>query len=211
MSALLRAVNFGNMKRKTTLAALLISAAAFSQNNFSQYSLEGGYGFNYGRRPELSGFNHFDVGFRYMANEYWGAKADYGYDMFKSKDGLENNTTLNRISVQAVYNIGRLLSVKEIAARTFNVLLHSGGGVTLLKTEDGSSDKGAHFIIGGTAQFYITPQFALTGDVSGILNFKQDYNLEGLRSPDDFTGKMLTISAGVTYYFGRNTSTSDWR
>lgn len=199
------------MKNKTTLALLLITGAAFSQNHFNQYSVEGSYGFNYGRSPELSGFNHFDVGFRYMANEYWGAKADYGYDMFKSKDGLDSNTTLNRVSLQAVYNIGRLLSVKDIAARTFNVLLHGGGGLTLLKTEDGSSDKGAHIILGGTAQFYISPKVALTGDVSGILNFKQNYNLEGNRAAGDFTGKMLTVSAGITYYFGRNGSTSDWR
>lgn len=199
------------MKRRTTLAALLVSAAAFSQNHFSQYSVEGNYGFNYGRRPELSGFHHFDVGFRYMANEYWGAKADYGYDMFKGKDALESKTTLNRVSVQAVYNIGRLLSMKDIAARTFNVLLHAGGGVTLLKTEYGSSDKGAHMIIGGTTQFYLSPKFALTGDVSGILNFKQDYNLEGIRGADSFTGKMLNITVGVTYYFGKNGSTADWR
>jgi len=199
------------MKKRITLAVLLITAAVFSQNNFNQYSIEGNYGFNYGRNPERSGFNHFDVGFRYMANEYWGAKADYGYDMFNSKDGLENNTTLNRVSVQAVYNIGRLVSLKSIAARTFNVLIHGGAGVTILKTEPGDTDKMGNIILGGTAQFFISPQFSLTGDVSGILNFKQNYSLTGVRAPEEFTGKMLTVSAGVTYYFGRNKSTSDWR
>jgi OOP family OmpA-OmpF porin len=201
------------INRAKILAAITLcaTATAFSQNHFNQYSIEGGYGFNYARNPELNGFNHFDLGFRYMANEYWGAKIDYGYDMFKSKDGLENNTTLNRVSVQAVYNIGRLLSFNDIASRTFNVLLHSGAGITLLKTEPGETDKLGNFIIGGTAQFYISPQFALTGDLSGIINFKQNYGFDGSAQAESFTGKMLTVSAGVTYYFGRNKSTSDWR
>ncbi|WP_116789408.1 outer membrane beta-barrel protein [Flavobacterium psychrotrophum] len=201
------------IKKSKILIALMLglTGAGFAQNHFNQYSIEGGYGFNYARNPELNGFNHFDLGFRYMANEYWGAKADYGYDMFKSKDGLDNNTTLNRVSVQAVYNIGRLLSFNDIASRTFNVLLHGGAGITILKTEPGETDKLGNFIIGGTAQFYVSPQFALTGDVSGIINFKQNYGFNGVKTPDEFTGKMLTVSAGITYYFGRNKSTSDWR
>lgn len=199
------------MKKKMSLIALFMCGAAFAQekNHFSQYSVEAGYGFNYSRGPVLSGFNHFDVGVRYMYNEYWGAKADYGYDMFKS--GVGENTTLNRLSLQAVYNVGRAFRVSDVAAYTFNMLVHAGGGATILKTEEGATDKGGHVIIGGTAQFYLSPNVAITGDLSGVLNFKQNYAFNGNGRYDYFTGKYATLSVGLTWYFGRNGSTSDWR
>lgn len=199
------------MKKMLTSAALMLTAVSFAQNNFNQYSLEAGYGVNFGGPPQLSGFNHFDVGFRYMQTEYWGAKLDYGYDMYKSDDGRDANTTLNRVSLQVVYNVGRALRINDIATRTFNILLHTGGGTTILKTEEGFTDKTGNFIIGGTAQFYISPSIALTGDLSGILNFNQNYKFDGTGRFDHFTGKSITMSAGITYYFGRNKSNPDWR
>jgi Outer membrane protein beta-barrel domain len=201
------------MRKTITLVALLFCSATFAQeiNHFNQYSVEGSYGFNYSRNPVLNGFNHFDIGLRYMGNEYWGAKADYGYDMFKSDDSRNANTTLNRVSLQAVYNIGRAFRVSDVAARTFNMLVHAGGGPTILKTEEGETDKGGHIIIGGTAQFYLSPNIALTGDLSGVLNFSQNYRVNGLGPYDSFTGKYATISVGLTWYFGKNGSTADWR
>lgn len=201
------------MKKTMYFMAMLACSAALAQetNHFSQYSVEGSYGFNYSRGSVLAGFNHFDIGLRYMGNEYWGAKADYGYDMFKSDDGRSANTTLNRLSVQAIYNVGRAFRVSDVAARTFNMLVHAGGGATILKTEEGATDKSAHVIIGGTAQFYLSPDIALTGDLSGVLNFAQNYRFDGIGPYNSFTGKYATLSVGLTWYFGRNGSTADWR
>lgn len=200
------------MKNALALMSLGISALAFSQekNHFSQYSIEAAYGVNHAAEPSLTGFHHFDVGFRYMHTEFWGAKVDYGYDMYVAGNANKDKTTQNRVSLQAVYNLGRALRVSDLAPDVFNLLLHAGGGSTLIKTEEGNSDKGAHFIIGGTGQFYISPRLALTADLTGILNFKQNYRYNGSGRYDYFTGKSATFSIGLTYYLGRNGSTSDW-
>jgi len=198
-------------KIKLSIIALACCFIASAQNNFNQYSLEAGYGFNYARNPTLSGLNHFDAGIRYMQNEYWGAKADYGYDSFKSDNGLNTSTALNRISVQVVYNAGRLLHINDIAKRMFNLLLHSGAGITFIDAPDAKPDRAGNFIVGGTGQLYLSEDFALTGDLSGILNFSQNHNHNGELKNQAFTGKVLTFSIGITYYVGRNKSTSDWR
>jgi hypothetical protein len=200
------------MRKMSLLAALIISGAAiYAQNNFNQYSLEAGYGLNHSRNPTITGFNHFDVGFRYMQNEYWGAKIDYGHDAFKSDDGLNTTTTLHRVSLQAVYNVGRGLRVNNIARRLFNLMLHGGAGITAIDARGGRPDRAVNLIIGGTGQLYISPDVALMGDLSGILNFSQDHNHNGVLLPDSFTGKVLTFSVGITYYIGRNKSNADWR
>jgi len=201
------------MKKKITLLALLLSAVSFSQeSSFSQYSLEADYGFNYSRNPELTGFTHFGLGMRYMINEYWGIKGDYGHDAFTSESIPETSATSHRFSLQAVYNIGRLLNFREFTGGTVNMLLHGGLGGTLIDSgERGGSDKAGNFIAGGTLQLYISDSFAIMGDVSGILNFSQQTGFDGLPAGDTFTGKMLTATIGVTYYFGRNRSTADWR
>jgi hypothetical protein len=192
-------------------ASMLSFSAAFAQNNFNQYSIEASYGYSNARPPVVDGFNHFDIGFRYMQNEFWGGKVDYGYDRFKSDEALSNEITINRTSIQAVYNLGRGLRVNDIARRVFNLLLHSGVGLTSINLEGVETDWAGNFILGGTGQLYLNENFALTGDLSGVLNFSQDYAHNGNISADKFTGKVITLSVGITYYFGRNKSTSDWR
>ncbi|MFP5438759.1 MAG: hypothetical protein ACLGH8_13315 [Bacteroidia bacterium] len=200
------------MKNLLFLAAMgaCTALSAQNQNHFNQYSIEASAGLNHARNPDITGFHHFDAGFRYMHTEFWGAKLDYGYDMYTANDASRLKTTQNRLSLQAVYNLGRALRVNDIAPHVFNVLLHAGGGPTILKTEDGLTDKGTHAIIGGTAQFYISPRVALMGDLSGILNFGQNYRYNGRGRYDHFTGKTATLTVGLTYYMGRNGNAPDW-
>lgn len=201
------------MKKKITLLALMLSGMAFSQeSNFSQYSLEADYGFNYARNPELTGFTHLGVGFRYMIDEYWGIKFDYGHDAFDSEGIPGTGATSHRFSAQGVYNIGRLLNFREFTGGTVNMLLHAGFGGTLIDSDVASgTDKAGNVIGGGTLQLYISDHFAIMGDVSAVMNFSQQTKFDGLHAGDTFTGKMLTATIGVTYYFGRNRSTADWR
>lgn len=200
------------MKNFLLMGLIAATPALFAQNqnHFNQYSIEASAGLNHASNPNITGFHHFDVGFRYMQTEYWGAKLDYGYDMYRSNDAPHDKTTQNRVSLQAVYNLGRALRVADVAPHIFNILLHAGGGTTILKTEEGFTDKGTHMIVGGTGQFYISPSIALTGDLSGILNFKQNYRYNGVGRLDYFTGKSATLTVGITYYFGRNRNGSDW-
>lgn len=199
------------MKNKFAILLLFTGNAIFSQSNFTQFSLEAEYGLNHSRNPKITELKHVGLGMRYMFNEYWGIKGDYANDIFKYEEIVETQLTSHRFSAQAVYNVGRLIQLKEWTNGAVNFLLHSGIGVTLLDSDTAKGiDKAGNFIIGGTLQLYISESLALTGDLSGILNFSQQTNFAGLRT-DEFTGKMLNASLGITYYIGRNKSTSDWR
>lgn len=204
------------MKRTITILALALSMQAFSQmsvnrNRFNQFSFEAEYGLAHTRNPTQTDYKHVGVGFRYMMNEYWGVKVDYAHDRIADNGTRGTGSIYDRASVQAVYNIGRFLNFRDLTNSTVNVLLHSGVGYSRLNPfENRKFDNIGNFIIGGTAQVYISPSFALTGDVSGILNFRQHVRFDSSPIGESYTGKMLTATVGLTYYFGRNKNRSDW-
>lgn len=209
------------MKKTVTLLALALSMSAFSQgsccptgsNRFDQLSIEAEYGLNYTPNPSQTDFKHWGIGVRYMFNEYWGIKADYANDRFSSDNGKRGTGSLYyRLSAQAVYNIGRVLNLKELTDGRFNMLLHGGLGYSHLNIYDNiESDNIGNAILGGTLQFYINERFALTGDVSGVLNFSQQNGFDSTHMGETFTGKILNASIGLTYYLGRNKGDADWR
>lgn len=187
------------------------SQLSVTRNRFNQFSFEADYGLNYTRGPKQTSYKHAGIGFRYMANEYWGVKFDYAHERIDDNGTPGTGSIYDRASVQAVYNIGRLLDLKYLTNGHMNLLLHGGIGYSRLNPfEDKKYDNIGNFIIGGTAQVYISPSFALTGDLSGILNFRQHYNYDSITMDEPYTGKMLTASIGLTYYFGRNGNRADW-
>ncbi|RDI12117.1 hypothetical protein [Flavobacterium sp. AG291] len=203
------------MKKTITILALALTTQAFSQlsvtrNRFNQFSFEAEYGLTYTRNPTQTSFKHSGIGFRYMANEYWGVKFDYAHDRIDDNGTPGTGSILDRASVQAVYNIGRVLNFRELTNSTVGLLLHSGVGYTRLNPfEERDYDNIGNFIIGGTVQLYINDSFALRGDLSGILNFRQQNSFYSEYN-GTYTGKMLNASIGLTYYFGRNKNRSDW-
>ncbi len=205
------------MRKTITVLALMASLQSFSQmyksrNRFNQFSLEADYGLTYTRNPNQTDYNHVGFGFRYMIDEYWGIKFDYAHDKIEDNGTIGTGSIYDRGSVQAVYNIGRFLNLRELTNGTVNLLVHSGVGYSRLNIyENKKHDHIGNFIIGVTPQVYISESFALTGDISGILNFSQQNRFDSTYTGETFTGKMLTASIGVTYYFGRNKNTADWR
>lgn len=203
------------MKKTITILVLALTTQAFSQlsvtrNRFNQFSFEAEYGLTYTRNPTQTSFKHSGIGFRYMANEYWGVKFDYAHDRIDDNGTPGTGSILDRASVQAVYNIGRVLNFRELTNSTVGLLLHSGVGYTRLNPfEERDYDNIGNFIIGGTVQLYINDSFALRGDLSGILNFRQQNSFYSEYN-GTYTGKMLNASIGLTYYFGRNKNRSDW-
>ncbi len=204
------------MKKVLTLSAILLSLCAYSQKAFDQYSLEAGYGMGVSGHPTTTGFSHYEIGFRYMVDQFWGLKFDFGSDRFR-KDGLGSD--YKRYSVQGVHNLGRTLGLTNGPTKNINLLAHGGLGYSSLSSTTGDGvDKIGNVIIGVTPQLYISRSLALTLDTSFILNFTQHYNFDGLhpvRSEgaglSSFTGHVFTASVGLTYYFGRNRNDPDWR
>jgi hypothetical protein len=206
------------MIKRFAIIACLAGTAAFAQKANDQYSLEAGYGLGISGKPGITELSHFEVGFRYMVDESWGLKFDFGSDRFRTGDNPELGSDYKRYSVQAIYNLGRNLRADERVGN-FGLLAHGGLGYSSLKSlTRGGTDNIGHVIIGLTPQLYLSRSFALTLDTSFILNFTQHYNFDGLNPEREegstlksFTGKMFNASLGLTYYFGKNKSDSDWR
>jgi len=207
------------MNRSITLAALFLSLAAFSQRANDQYSLEAGYGLGFSGDPGLSG-QHFEVGFRYMVDESWGIKFDFGSDTYRTDSTPELGTDYKRYSVQGVYNLGRAINISSVTGGTINLLAHGGIGYSSLKSVlKDDVDNIGHVIVGVTPQLYLIENLALRLDTSLIVDFTQHYKFDGTyrmlpdgnKDKNSFTDMVFNASLGLTYYFGKNKSSSDWR
>ncbi|OIQ21484.1 MAG: hypothetical protein BM557_04340 [Flavobacterium sp. MedPE-SWcel] len=205
------------MIKKLPLLLLLVSICANAQRKFDQYSLEAGYGLGVSGDPGISQFSHFEIGFRYMLDESWGIKFDFGSDKFRTGSNPELGTDYNRYSFQVVHNLGRTIALPDYTNGYINMLAHAGLGYSSLKSINGQdADNIGNIIIGITPQYYLSDSFALTFDASYILNVTQHYNFDGTYpngkpSGNAFTGTVINASFGITYYFGRNKNGSDWR
>lgn len=187
------------------------SQLSVTRNRFNQFSFEADYGLTTTRAPQRTSYKHAGIGFRYMANEYWGVKFDYAHDRIDDNGTPGTGSIYDRVSAQAVYNIGRVINLRDLTDGTLGLLLHSGVGYSRLNPfEERKYDNIGHFIIGGTAQVYINDSFALRGDLSGILNFRQQNSFDSDYLDRNYTGKMLNATIGITYYFGRNKNRADW-
>ncbi|AXG73109.1 hypothetical protein DVK85_02240 [Flavobacterium arcticum] len=205
--------------KKIILLVLFLSLcfSTNAQKKLDQYSLEAGYGLGISGAPGITEVSHFEVGFRYMVDEYWGIKFDFGADKFRTGNNPELGTDYKRYSVQGVYNLGRAIAITDYANGYINMLAHGGIGYSSLKSinSDSDADKIGNVILGVTPQFYISDSFALTLDTSLILNFSQHYDFdgtypEGRPTNNAFTGTIVNVSLGVTYYFGKNKNGTDW-
>ncbi|MEL1245375.1 hypothetical protein AAEO56_13960 [Flavobacterium sp. DGU11] len=209
------------MKKCLSLLTLLLSLSVWSQARHpqDQYSIEAGYGMGISGHPATVGFSHFEVGFRYMVDEFWGIKFDFGSDRFRMGDNPELGSDYKRYSFQGVHNLGRTLKIADKMGSNINLLAHGGLGYSSLKSViRGGTDNIGSVIVGLTPQFRMSNSLAITLDASYILNFTQHYNFDGLHPPkgdnkglNSFTGHLFTASVGLTYYFGKNKSDADWR
>ncbi|CAM3527803.1 OmpA family protein [Flavobacterium chungbukense] len=222
------------MKKKLVSASLLLlSFAAGAQNmaptstkpstelEYNKWSLELNGGVNKptramtpGYTTESANFFHGDLGVRYMFNPKFGLKLDVGYDQFKEKkDTPDFESRYVRASLQGVVNIGRALNF-ETWTNTIGLLAHGGFGVSQISTETGfgGQDYMAHGIAGLTGQIRLSNRVALTGDLTGIVNGRQNWNFDGMgnTTTGSFDGVLLNASVGLTFYLGKQAKHADW-
>lgn len=189
-------------------------------SDFNKWSVELAGGFNKAQRPWTSGFrtdtpNFFvgDLGVRYMFNNQFGLKADFGFNTFEEKNGTNNfSTRYYRVDLQGVANLGRIMNF-ETWTNTIGLLGHAGFGVAQLEDQNSAlTDKMANFIVGVTGQVKLTNRIALTADLTTILNAKQNANFDAaLTGPGGgFEGILFNGTVGVTVYLGKNAKHADW-
>lgn len=210
-----------------------IKSIKSSDNRFNRWSVEFFAGQSKGVRPftdnyyssnprdyfNLSSVNHYDLGFRYMFNEYFGTKLDFSYDLFQNEVGsgsLPFKSKMYGLSLQGYMNLGRVLHFQTFTSR-FGLLVHAGIKITQFTPEMGghinvTEDNGG-IVFGLTPQFRISNRLVLNGDFTALSNMRQHYNWDGItlsNKDNNLTGLMYTVSFGLSYYIGKNKIHADW-
>ena len=188
---------------------------------FNQWSFELAAGFNKPQRPMSAGYSTslispfvVDLGARYMFNNKFGLKADFGFNSFTEKSNSPSfDTKYYRVDLQGVANLGRIMSFETWTQR-IGLLGHAGFGLSMLERKDPSylKDRMGNFMAGLTGQIKLTDRISLTGDFTTIVNAKQNRSFDGA-SPSynrGFSGILFNGTAGITVYLGKNVKHADW-
>ncbi|MDR7370438.1 OmpA family protein [Flavobacterium aquidurense] len=221
-------------KNIASLSFLIMSLAASAQTatttsttpsidkpGYNQWSIELNGGVNKPIRTMTAGYAtetlnlfHGDLGVRYMFNPKFGLKLDFGYDKFQEADDTAPfESTYLRTDLQGVINVGRALNFEQWT-KTFGLLVHGGFGVSQLTSKNGfdGEDYMGNGILGITGQVRLGDRVALTGDLTGVVNGKQNWNFDGMgrTTSGAFDGGLLNASIGLTFYLGKNEKHADW-
>ena len=191
-----------------------------TENDYNKWSIELAGGVNKPQRPMTSGYFTatpspyiIDLGARYMFNNKFGLKADFGYNSFEGKNNsLSFDTKYYRANLQAVANLGRIMNF-ETWTNTIGLLGHAGFGLAQLEDQNSAiKDKMGNFIAGVTGQIKLSNRVALTGDFTTILNASQDvaFDAASAYAGRGFGGILFNGTVGVTVYLGKNTKHADW-
>jgi OOP family OmpA-OmpF porin len=191
-----------------------------SGNDYNKWSIELAGGFNKPQRPmsdnyytaRISPFTA-DLGVRYMMNNKFGLKADFGYNSFTDHgNSLNFDSKYYRVDLQGVANLGRIMNF-ETWTKTIGLLGHAGIGVAQLENEDlHVKDRMDNFIAGFTGQIRLSNRIALTGDVTTIVNAFQDNTFDGagLTNSRGLSGLVFNGTVGLQVYLGKNAKHADW-
>lgn len=173
-----------------------------------------------GYSAETFGFIHADAGVRYMFNNKFGAKVDFGFDqMENSDDSNEFKTNFYRVSLQGVANLGRIMNFEEWT-RTIGLLAHAGAGYSWMEpakdvaTNLYDKDEMAHMIVGLTGQVRLGNRVALNADFTMINTIRQNMTFDGASKVDandrGFNGTLYNATLGLSFYLGKNDVHADW-
>ncbi len=213
----------------------MAGALAFGANaqEFDKWSLEVGGGFNKPMAPLGPDFlsptlnlGHIEFGARYMFNEKFGLKLDYGFGSMREAQGNDSqslpfDTKYFRMNLQGVANIGRIMNFESFT-RSFGLLLHGGAGIGRVNPEENlfnDFDDDVYTIMFGlTPQLKLSKNIALVGDISTVLNGRQTVTWDGstaIRPSTDngfygANGTWWTGTLGLQFYLGKSEEHADW-
>lgn len=191
-----------------------------TKTDFNKFSIELAGGVNKPQRPMSSGYFTStpspyvaDLGVRYMFNNKFGLKADFGYNSFKGKNNsIDFDTKYYRADIQAVANLGRIMNF-ETWTNTIGLLGHAGFGLAQLEDENSAiKDRMGNFIAGVTGQIKLSNRIVLTGDFTTILNTNQNQSFDAATAANTrgFSGILFNGTVGLTVYLGKNEKHADW-
>jgi OOP family OmpA-OmpF porin len=219
------------MKKLLLLSFLALGMMAYAQTTeeaestvptLKNWSIDLGVGAHKPVRPFSDGAYtntpsqfQMNAGVRYMFNNRFGLKAEFGYNNFEGdKNSTEFSTDYYRLTLEGVMNVGNMLGLRQISQR-FGLLLHGGFGISALDIEEapGGLHEMANFQVGLTPQFRLTNNLVVFGDLSFITHARQEYTFDGIRRTDvdrGFDGSLVNASIGITLYLGNGDVPADF-
>jgi len=213
--------------KKITLPLLvallsLTNANAQEKGKFNQWSIDLNGGLTKPTNPMSNGFYtdtfdsfiHVDAGVRYMFNNKFGLKVDFGYDDMKnSSDSYDFKTKYYRTNIQGVANLGRILNFEDWTS-VLNLQAHAGVGYSWMTNDYFSGkDQMGNALAGLTAQIKLGNRVALNADFTIIKNIDQDYTFDGRSSVEGskgFDGTLYNATIGFSFYLGKHKQHADW-
>ena len=221
--------------KKIILSTIMAGALALTANaqEFNKFSLEVGGGFNKPMAPLNQAYlspslnlGHIEFGARYMFNEKFGLKLDYGFGSVHEARGNDSqslpfDTKYFRLNMQGVANIGRIMNFESFS-RKIGLLLHGGAGIGMVNPEmnqfNDFDDNVYTLIFGITPQVKLSERIALVGDISTVLNGRQTVTWDGAEFiyPDisngfyGANGTWWSGTIGLNFYLGKAEQHADW-
>ena len=203
----------------TTVSAQNVTDSS-TVGKYNKWSIELAGGLNKPMRPLSAGYRTAvasayvaDLGVRYMFNNKFGLKADFGYNSFKEgENSVGFDSQYYRANLQGVANLGRIMSF-ETWTNTIGLLGHAGVGLGFGEADNrAGTDRMGNFMAGLTGQIKLSNRIALTGDFTTILNAKQNRTFDGasVAGTPGFGGVLFNGTVGLTVYLGRNEKHADW-
>jgi OOP family OmpA-OmpF porin len=215
------------MKNKFLLTAVmaLFLTGAFAQEStksepaYNKWSLEGGIGLNKpfhnfspGYRSATPDFFAAELGVRYMLNQFFGLKLNFGYDQFTEADDSFGSfsTNMYNLSFQGVSNLGRIMNF-ENWTKTFNLLAHAGMGVGIMDYDvDADTDYIGNFIGGLTGQAKLSPRVSLYVDVTAMSLVRPNLSFNGGPKTGDNLPLVINGTVGLSIALGKKAVHADW-
>ena len=206
--------------RKQILALTALVALGANAQEYNKWSIDvnGGVnkptvGFTSGYATKTPNLWTLNGGVRYMFNNKFGLRLAGGYDKIEEgKNSPKFNSNIWNVNLQAVANVGRVLSFEDWT-RDLGLLLHSGVGVGQLKGDNFSkADNLGFFTLGLTPQIRLSNRVSLLLDGSVYLYAKQNRTFDGnaATTKRGFQGTNFTGTIGLQVALGRNLVHADW-
>ena len=206
--------------RKQILALTALVALSANAQEYNKWSIDvnGGvnkptYGFASGYATATPSLWTANGGVRYMFNNKFGLRLGGGYETFKEKkDTPKFESNLWNVNLQAVANVGRVLSFEDWT-RDLGLLLHGGVGVGQLKADSFEKADNLGFVtLGLTPQVRLSNRITLLFDGSAYFYARQNRTFDGTSTTTKrgFQGLNFTGTVGLQIALGRNLVHADW-
>src|SRR5690606_36035967 len=113
-------------------------------------------------RSKYIGFKQFQLSGRYMFTEKFGLKGHYAFNRFSNPKNSEMGMTFNRVGLEGIANVGKLLNVGFHLRERFGLLFHTGAGITFANPAAVSgTDHIGNILVGFTGQIKLNESFTL--------------------------------------------------